>query len=72
MDVKIFVHIIVFLAVHIYAGVDVGFRIIGGDETTIEMVPYMVSITYHGMHICGGTIVSPKIVISAAHCFFQK
>lgn len=72
MDGKIIVLIIVMLAAQAKAAVDVGFRIIGGDETTIEMVPYMVSITYHGKHICGGTIVSPKIVISAAHCFFLR
>lgn len=70
MDLE-FIIIIVFLAAS-NASVDVGFRIIGGDETTIETVPYMVSITYHGNHICGGAIVSPNIVISAAHCFYPK
>lgn len=72
MYVKIFALNIVLLAVQAHASVDVGFRIIGGDETTIETVPYVVSITYHGKHICGGTIVSAKIVISAAHCFIRQ
>lgn len=72
MEVKNIALFIVFLTAKALAAVDVGFRIIGGEETTIEAVPYMVSITYHSKHICGGAIVSPKIVISAAHCFFPR
>ena len=32
-------------------------------------VPWHVGIYKNGTQICGGTIISERIVISAAHCF---
>lgn len=46
-------------------------RIVGGLETAIESHPYQVSIrldTYTLLHICGGSIYSPRVVVTAAHC----
>ncbi|XP_044258955.1 transmembrane protease serine 9-like [Tribolium madens] len=43
-------------------------RIVGGRSTTIEEYPYQVSLHYYGFHICGGSIISPDYVITAAHC----
>lgn len=43
-------------------------RIIGGLPTTIANFPYQVSLQYRGQHICGGAIVRPNVVITAAHC----
>jgi trypsin len=43
--------------------------IIGGEETTIEENPYMVALTTpDGFQFCGGTIVAPTKVLTAAHC----
>ncbi|XP_011505738.1 PREDICTED: chymotrypsin-2-like [Ceratosolen solmsi marchali] len=46
-------------------------RIIGGNDADLEKYPYMVSIrTVNGEgHYCGGTIISNRHIISAAHCF---
>ncbi|XP_073845448.1 trypsin beta-like [Musca autumnalis] len=46
-------------------------RIIGGIETSIEHLPYQVSVrldTNTLLHICGGAIYAPRVVVTAAHC----
>uniref|UniRef100_A0A1I8PCZ0 Peptidase S1 domain-containing protein n=1 Tax=Stomoxys calcitrans TaxID=35570 RepID=A0A1I8PCZ0_STOCA len=63
------------------AGVDVDFspndlpldfnhdgRIIGGQVTSILNYPFVVSLQYHKSHICGGSILTPNIILTAAHC----
>ncbi|XP_040281669.1 transmembrane protease serine 4-like [Bufo bufo] len=47
-------------------------RIIGGQDTTIEHSPWQVSLQYSGQHSCGGSILTPRIILSAAHCFQKK
>ncbi|EDW51740.1 trypsin alpha [Drosophila sechellia] len=44
-------------------------RIIGGQPIGIEVAPWQVSIQRYGGHLCGGSIYSAEIIISAAHCF---
>ena len=55
-------------------------EIIGGNTTTIQEWPWQAAITqnpniYAGTalqrHVCGGTLVAPTVVVSAAHCFFD-
>lgn len=43
-------------------------RIVGGAETTIEYFPWQVSMTYNKYHRCGGSIISHRHVLTAAHC----
>lgn len=43
-------------------------RIVGGTETTIEHIPWIVSLRFFGSHRCGGSIISTTRVLSAAHC----
>lgn len=45
-----------------------GGRIVGGNETTIEVFPWIVSISGSGNHVCGGSIISAERVLTAAHC----
>jgi trypsin len=44
-------------------------RIIGGEETTVEENPFVVALTTpDGFQFCGGTIIAPTKVLTAAHC----
>lgn len=48
-------------------------RVVGGSPTTIQQFPWQVGLNTLGLGFpgdveCGGTLVSPTIVITAAHC----
>jgi len=43
-------------------------RIIGGTNATVGAWPWQVGLQYNGFLFCGGTIVDPTTVITAAHC----
>lgn len=40
----------------------------GGDPTDITAVPYLVSIHKYQIHICYGSLLSKRFVLTAAHC----
>ncbi|KAM5197873.1 prostasin isoform 2-T2 [Hipposideros larvatus] len=44
-------------------------RVTGGSSAVPGQWPWQVSIVYDGTHVCGGSLVSKKWVLSAAHCF---
>ncbi|XP_060799210.1 transmembrane protease serine 4-like isoform X3 [Neoarius graeffei] len=44
-------------------------RIVGGQSTNIENWPWQVSLQQNGQHTCGGSVLSPLWIITAAHCF---
>ncbi|XP_037029540.1 trypsin-3-like [Bradysia coprophila] len=48
----------------------IGTRIVGGTTTPIEQVPYIVSMQRFGAHRCGGGIISPTRILTAAHCLY--
>ncbi|XP_019876792.1 trypsin-7-like [Aethina tumida] len=43
-------------------------RIIGGEDADIADYPYQISLQYYGSHICGGSIIGSKWVVTAGHC----
>ncbi|XP_043067483.1 trypsin alpha-4 [Drosophila bipectinata] len=43
-------------------------RIIGGENISIEKVPWQVSLQVNGQHFCGGAIYNESFIITAAHC----
>lgn len=42
--------------------------IVGGKETTWQKYPWQVEITINGSHHCGGSLIHPRVVLTAAHC----
>ncbi|KAM8717517.1 hypothetical protein ACLKA7_004244 [Drosophila subpalustris] len=43
-------------------------RIVGGSDERIENAPWQISLQFKERHICGGSIYSEDIIITAAHC----
>ncbi|XP_036232199.1 serine protease SP24D-like [Bactrocera oleae] len=43
-------------------------RILNGQVAASAQFPYQVSVRVNKQHICGGALVSPKFVLTAAHC----
>lgn len=43
-------------------------RIVGGDATIIEAFPWIVTMQRFGGHRCGGSIITPSRILTAAHC----
>jgi len=46
----------------------IGGRIVGGVAANIADLPWQVAILRSGAQICGGIIVAPRVVLTAAHC----
>ncbi|XP_049861897.1 trypsin delta-like [Schistocerca gregaria] len=42
--------------------------IVGGEPVDISQRPWQVSVENGGFHYCGGSIISPSWVLTAAHC----
>uniref|UniRef100_A0A671QNK4 Peptidase S1 domain-containing protein n=1 Tax=Sinocyclocheilus anshuiensis TaxID=1608454 RepID=A0A671QNK4_9TELE len=49
-----------------------GTRIVGGTEAAKGQWGWQTSLHWRGKHMCGGAIVSPRWVITAAHCEFTQ
>ncbi|XP_016069429.1 PREDICTED: ovochymase-2 [Miniopterus natalensis] len=47
-------------------------RIVGGRQVVKGSYPWQVSLKQRQKHICGGTIISPQWVITAAHCVANR
>ncbi|XP_039455749.1 transmembrane protease serine 3 [Oreochromis aureus] len=45
-------------------------RIVGGNISKQGQFPWQVSLHFRNEHLCGGSIISPYWVITAAHCVY--
>ncbi|XP_030569218.1 trypsin-like [Drosophila novamexicana] len=57
----------------------VHFKIVGGTVTEISRTPYQISLRLKQIdrkqfgrgHICGGTVISQRLVVTATHCLYD-
>ena len=49
-------------------GVSAQTRITGGWSVDIERAPWQAKLTLWGEHRCGGIIIAPNFILTAAHC----
>merc|ERR1719348_1359441 len=49
-----------------------GARVINGDDAAPHSWPWQVSLQKNGFHSCGGTLIRPDWVVTAAHCVFKN
>ncbi|XP_053661123.1 uncharacterized protein LOC128710107 [Anopheles marshallii] len=45
-------------------------RIVGGRDVEIRDFPYQLSVQNDGYHVCGASVVSNRLALTAGHCCF--
>uniref|UniRef100_A0A8C9P9E5 Peptidase S1 domain-containing protein n=1 Tax=Spermophilus dauricus TaxID=99837 RepID=A0A8C9P9E5_SPEDA len=47
-------------------------RIFGGSEAPRRKWPWQVSLQSYNRHVCGGSLITNRLVLTAAHCVFGR
>lgn len=47
-------------------------RIWGGEETAKNSFKFVASVRLDGAHICGGSIIGSRSILTAAHCLKEN
>ncbi|XP_016295970.1 transmembrane protease serine 2-like [Sinocyclocheilus anshuiensis] len=56
-----------------YCGRNSGTRIVGGTTVTSKGVwPWQVSLQITRRHLCGGSVITPYWIVTAAHCVHEE
>ncbi|XP_038835389.1 transmembrane protease serine 3-like [Salvelinus namaycush] len=45
-------------------------RIVGGNVSKPGQFPWQASLHYQNQHLCGGSIITPRWIVTAAHCVY--
>lgn len=46
--------------------------IVGGEDAKPHEFPFIISLQNNGRHFCGGSLITPNTVITAAHCVYGQ
>ncbi|PNJ42444.1 TMPRSS3 isoform 7 [Pongo abelii] len=46
-------------------------RIVGGNMSLLSQWPWQASLQFQGYHLCGGSVITPLWIVTAAHCVYD-
>ena len=47
-------------------------RVINGQDASPHSWPWQISLRVRGRHICGGSLIRPDWIVTAAHCVYRN